>query len=190
MLRGAFLIFLLAGLTGCQSFTAAEPLVIAPTSQDWANAFLRLSPGQQKILGQGTGVIAVSPNSSSTIYRLVAGSPSTKIDQERLDLAAIAEGYNQAFQNHRSDRWEIFETVTKMQSTSPNGIRNHYYELSWKFRNSAKREWAASAYGSGQGVKLKMNSMGDEEAADANLAFAVAFLRLMARSEEILQQGP
>jgi hypothetical protein len=161
--------------------------VIAPTTEDWNKAFSRLDPSAQETLTHGTGFIAASDtNLSGTIFNLRYGPPAKGISDERLDIAAIADGYDRTFKTNGADRWEITGTMTQMQITAPDGYQRQLFELDWQFTNSEKRIWEPSGTGQGEGVNIKWGNHESDLVRDANVAFAEAFLRQMVRSKEIL----
>jgi hypothetical protein len=182
---------LLSVMAGCLSFDASHPLVIAPTAKDWNQAYSRLDPSAQEILARGTGLVA-APNTSldGTIYNLRYGPPSKGVEFERLDVATIAAGYDRAFKTNSADRWEIAGTMTQMQITAPDGYQRQFFQLDWRFTNSKGKVWEPSGEGQGDGVNIKWGNHEPDLVRDANVAFAEAFLRMMARSKSILKENP
>jgi len=182
---------LLAVMAGCLSFDASHPLVIAPTTKDWNQAFSRLDPSTQEILARGTGLVAASNISlDGTIYNLRYGPPSRGIEFEKLDVTAIAAGYDSSFKTNAADRWDIAATMTQMQITAPDGYQRQFFQLDWRFTNSRGKVWEPSGSGQGDGVNIKWGNHESDLVRDANVEFAEAFLRMMVHSHTILDKNP
>jgi hypothetical protein len=145
----------------------------------------------QEILARGTGFIAApNTNLDGTIYNLRYGPPSRGIEFEKLDLTAIAAGYDSAFKTNAADHWNIAGSMTQMQITAPDGYQRQFFQLDWRFINSAGKVWEPSGDGQGDGVNTKWGNHEPDLVRDANVAFAEAFLRMMVRSNTILDEKP
>jgi hypothetical protein len=76
--------------------------------------------------------------------------------------------------------------MTQMQITAPDGYQRQFFQLDWRFINSAGKVWEPS----GDGVNIKWGNHEPDLVRDANVAFAEAFLRMMVRSNTILDEKP
>ena len=96
-------------VAGCSSPGASNPLTLAPTQQDWQTAFSRLSLAEQtaitsKLLSVGLDGTQLD----GSIYAIINGNGSNQlVESERLDIAAICDGFNRAFGQGAVNKWQL-----------------------------------------------------------------------------------
>ena len=105
------------------------------------------------------------------------------VDYERLDTAAICDGFNQTFGNGSKRTWKIVNALSYEQIGAPDGMQKHRFQLNWTFRDSTGKIAPLSAEGFGPGVKIIWEPSRQALAAEANQAFALTFLKLVVQLE-------
>lgn len=154
---------------------------VAPSREDWEAAFLRLSPADRVILSNKPLNVAVSSALvDGTVYDIIDDHGSNQVDRdERIDIAAVCDGFNRRFSNTRSARWQIVAATTYTGVSTPSGISIDRFTLKWSFRSPIGSVVVASSTEFGPGVKIIWGASQEAIVADINQAFALAFLKLV-----------
>lgn len=164
-------------------------------------AFSRLSPKHQAaVKASGVSFETPKPSVDGTIYwmdRGFTGRPTPGIiTTERLDIAAIVRGFNDAFPSDAPGKWSVAETSTCEKFQTPGGVEKHWFALDWTFRNPGGRTVILSDMDAGPGVisdykpgiyppfgSTVTGGVASREAVanELNLSFALVFLELVAQ---------
>jgi len=161
--------------------------MVAPTPEDWQAAFSRLGPEEQAHFKGAPISFGVSgPAADGKIYyRVNDARPTDRIESgvDRLDIAAICDGFNRSFGNGSNSRWEITEALSfEKRVNVSGGAMTTRFELSWNFRDPNGRAVSASATDAGLGTKvgiLSWKHAAKQVGAETNQAFALTFLKLV-----------
>jgi len=180
-MKTAWLLVLMT-VAGCSSPGAPNVLQVAPNQDDWEAAFSKLGPTEQASITRKPIAFVVAGLIDGTIYDIIDGNGSNQVDRdERLDIAAVCDGFNRAFGAAGADRWQIIQAMTFAGVSTPSGISVDRFDLKWTFRDATGRTLAESATDFGPGVKIIWGTSHQAIATEINQAFALTFLKMVVR---------
>lgn len=166
-------------------------LEIAPTRDDWMAAYARLTPKDQLAIKR-LHVRLGQPDSSlesAVYYRFPFGERDSKPEQinrtERLNPAAVIDGFNQAFPCDAPRIWVPIEAQTSDQINELAAAerQRHWFELDWTFRSPKGKTVYLSADDFGPGV-IREGAIVGSLVREMDQTFAQVFLELVAQMDD------